>query len=73
MQGNPTDILLNWETPFDDQKIVILDQVVAAMYQKNPQDVSDLHARKHCVLCSDLCTEKALARYSLFFWSKPGT
>ena len=38
--NNPTDMLLDFSTPFDDAKINLFDQVVQAMYSNNPQDVS---------------------------------
>lgn len=38
--SNPTDVLLDFSTPFDVPKVNLLDQVVTAMYSNNPQDVS---------------------------------
>jgi len=35
-------ILLNWQIPFDDAKVQLLDSVVNAMYGTNQQDVSTL-------------------------------
>lgn len=32
-------ILLNWNTPFNDQKVFMLDQVINAMYQGSNQEV----------------------------------
>jgi hypothetical protein len=35
------NILLDWNTPFSEQKIRMLDQIVAAMYGGNNSEVSD--------------------------------
>lgn len=40
MMTNDPSVLLNWNTPFDQQKIQLLDTVVAAMYSGNNQNVS---------------------------------
>ena len=45
--SNPTDMLLDFSTPFDDAKINLFDQVVQAMYSNNPQDVSKLSLKAH--------------------------
>ncbi len=37
---NDPAILLNWSIPFDNNKIILLDQVVNAMYGQSAQDVS---------------------------------
>jgi hypothetical protein len=33
-------ILLNWQIPFDDNKVFLLDKVVNAMYNGTNQEVS---------------------------------
>lgn len=35
-------LLLNWQIPFDDNKVILLDNVVNAMYAGNNKDVSIL-------------------------------
>jgi hypothetical protein len=37
--GGPAATLLNWSTPFDQQKVQILDQVVAGMYSGIKSDM----------------------------------
>ena len=38
--SNLTDVLLDFSTPFDQNKVNIFDQVVQAMYSNKQQDVS---------------------------------
>ena len=38
--SNPTNLLLDFTTPFDNHKVQLLDQVVQAMYSNNQRDVS---------------------------------
>jgi len=40
MSSNPTEVLLDFSTPFDQAKVTLLDQVVQAMYSNNQRDVS---------------------------------
>jgi hypothetical protein len=39
--NNTTNMLLDFTTPFDTQKVQLLDQVVQAMYSNNQRDVSN--------------------------------
>lgn len=39
-------ILLDWSTPFDQNKLVILEQVIGAMYSPNRSDVSTFYPNK---------------------------
>jgi hypothetical protein len=37
--SDPASLLLNFQTPFDETKLQVLDQVTNAMYSGNNQDV----------------------------------
>ncbi len=42
MSSDPAMILMNNQTPFDQEKLYALDQVVNAMYTGNQQQVKSL-------------------------------